>query len=79
MCMKSWTWSKTLGSPVKLRPSGQSELSKVGRVRFQRSCRLFIIRLSVARSPVKSSSGAAREFNSTRSPSIERRKVPARR
>ena len=51
MWMKSWTGSRTLGSRVKLRPYGQSELSKVERVRFQRSCRLFIIRLKVARSP----------------------------
>jgi hypothetical protein len=32
MWMKSWTWSTTLGSPVKLRASGQWELSKVERV-----------------------------------------------
>jgi len=36
--MKSWTWSTTLGSAVRLRASGQWELSRLSASRFQRSC-----------------------------------------
>ena len=57
--MKSRMWSTALGSPVKVaaRPV-KWELSRLSAPRLERSCRLFIIRLNVACSPAKSSSGA---------------------